>query len=269
MPFLPQPKRFVESVVDNSARSRSLSSMPNSIQTAVAACDRSLQMKVAETMSEREAAFRLVHQVYQKSGLTSENQMGMRIIRHHLLDTTDVMVACRQREVEFSVTLVRDGSLGLPCEALFADEVRSLRESGLRLAEVSCVASAYGDADRKEGFDTYVKMIALTIQTARRRGIDRLLLAVHPRHAKFYQRMFGCDACSDTRSYDVVEGNPAILCSHDFAHLDIAGYRLSNQIYGCRFEPWQMDGTRMSDNEKSYFRNALDDCSSLCMPMAA
>jgi hypothetical protein len=226
-------------------------------------------MRVSENRAEREAAFMLVHRAYREAGLTDDNAMQMRVMKHHLLDTTDVLVAKRGDDVRFTVSLVRDGACGLPAESLFQQEVQAMREAGIKLAEVSCVASDCADDNKKQRFETLVKMISLTIHVARRRGTDRLLLAVHPRHAKLYQRMFGCVPCTDVKEYQAVRGNPAVLCIHDFAELDRRGYSLFEEVYNSRFSPWQMDGCRMSAAEKEFFRQAIHAGSADLLPMAA
>lgn len=226
-------------------------------------------MKVTESMGERTSAFKLAHQMYQRAGLTGQNDMQMRVMKHHLLDTTDVMVAKRAASIEFTVSLVRDGELGMPADALFGNEIQSMRSAGLRLAEVSCVAGCCEGSNKKQRVQTLVSMIGLTIQVARRRGVDRLLLAVHPRHARIYRRMFGCVACTDVREYDAVEGNPAVLCMHDFRELDQRRYSLYDQVYGANYSPWELDGTRMTDAEKRFFSRAVTDNASMSLPLAA
>lgn len=225
-------------------------------------------MKVSETKEERAAAFELVHRLYYRTGLTADNSMGMRVMKHHLLDTTDVMVFKRDDQVEFTVTLVRDGLHGLPADSLFADQIDSMRAEGLHVAEVSCMASNCDDENKKQRFETLVKMMSLTSQAARRRGVDRLLLAVHPRHAKIYQRLFGCVACSGVQAYAAVEGSPAVLCMHDFAQLDQQRYPLYDQIWGERCQPWQLDGAHMSTEEKQYFQHAVTTDQCEMVPMA-
>jgi hypothetical protein len=167
------------------------------------------------------------------------------------------------------VTLVRDGEFGMPAESLFEEEVESMRAQGMRLAEVSCLAHSNDVLDSHERFNTFVRGISLLLQTAKRRKVDRLLLAVHPRHAKVYERLFGCVRCSDAKEYAAVKGNPAILCSHDFAKLDQTGYPLYKQIYSTPYDPWQMDGTKMSEIEKQYFEQFLPTGEYEVMPMAA
>jgi hypothetical protein len=228
-----------------------------------------LVMKVVDRYSERDQAFQLVHKVYCRAGLTEANHVGRRVMRQHLLDTTDVLIAKLNNQVHFTVSLVGDGDFGLPMESLFADEVEAMRSQGIRMAEVSCLASTIDPENKRLRFDTLVKMISLLIQAARARGIDRLMLAVHPKHAKVYERLFGCVRCSDVKEYAAVRGNPAVLCIHDFADLDIKRYPLYDQIYGPEYEPWQIDGAPMSEAEKTYFESFLPAGEYEVVPMAA
>lgn len=238
-------------------------------------CDRivsssdALILKVTDCRAEREEALRLVQRVYSRTGLTDAKSSCIRVMRQHLADETEIIVAKEASEVVFTVTLVRDGEFGLPLESLFEAEVESMRSQGMRLAEVSCLAHSNDMLDSRERFNTFVRGISLLLQTAKRRKVDRLLLAVHPRHAKVYERLFGCVRCSDAKEYAAVKGNPAILCSHDFAKLDQTGYPLYKQIYSKPYDPWQMDGTKMSEAEKQYFEQFLPVGEYEVVPMAA
>lgn len=222
------------------------------------------EVKATECHAERVAALRLVHQVYAQAGLTADLPHAMRVMRHHLSDHTHILIAKRSQDVMLTGTLVGDAEYGMPLESLFADEVAALRAAGLKLAEISCLASDLGLQDKKERFERLVMLISLIFQTARRRGVDRLLLAVHPRHAKIYQRLFGCVPCSDVKQYAAVQGNPAVMCMHDFTQLDACRYPLYDKIYGDQYSPWQLDGARMTAAEKAYFSSyCLDQASEL------
>lgn len=228
-----------------------------------------LELKVTDCRWEREQALQLVHRVYNRSGLVDDNASRKRVLRQHLADETDILVAKQRGQVVFTVSLVGDGVYGMPLESLFEEEVESMRAEGLRLAEVSCLANDMDLEDKRGRFDTFVQVISLLLQTARRRGIDRLLLAVHPRHAKVYERMFGCVRCSDAREYASVRGNPAILCMHDFARLDELRYPLYEKIYTPTYSARQMDGKAMSMAEKLYFEQFLPAVDYEFVPMAA
>lgn len=228
-----------------------------------------LTMKQAESRAERRRAFQLVHSAYRKTGLTDDNCGGMRVMRQHLCDETSVFIAKRDGKTVFTVSLVGDGVYGLPLESLFSEEVAEMRASGIRMAEISCLASCLeGEASRKR-FDVMVSMLSMVLQSARRRGIDCLVLAVHPAHAKVYERLFGCVRVSDVREYAAVRGNPAVLCQHNFADLDQKRYPLYDRIYGPTYCPWQLDSARMSDGEKAYFEQFLPTGKLDVIPMAA
>jgi hypothetical protein len=217
----------------------------------------SIVMKVSECWREREEALRLVHRVYSRTGLADGTSAGIRVMRQHLSDDTEILVATKGNQVVFTVTLVRDSVIGLPLESLFEEEVESMRSQGIRLAEISCLAFDTDLNDNRARFNTFVQAMSLLGYVARRKGVDRLLLAVHPRHAKVYERLFGCIRCSEAREYAAVRGNPAILCMHDFASLDETGYPLHRAIYSTEFEPWNEDDARMSEAEKTFFRGYL------------
>jgi len=228
-----------------------------------------LSYKVAESQEERESAFRLVYQVYREAGLMAANESGMRVTKYHLENTTDVLVAKHDDNVVFTLTSVRDGKAGLPLESIFADEVAQLRRAGLRLAEVSCLASQVPTSSKKLRFEILVNMMSLMAQQAQRNQVDRILLAVHPRHAKVYERLFGCKICSGEKTYAAVEGNPAVLCSHDFAATEIDRYPLYDASHGSTYAPWQLSSTAMSDNERAYFAGAMACGQEALVPMAA
>lgn len=227
------------------------------------------ELKVTQREDERVAAFKLVHDAYVRAGLMPLHPMGMRVMKHHLSDHTDVLVIKRQGAVVFTSTLVRDGEYGLPLESLFGAEVQALRDEGLRVAEVSCLASDISLQDQTQRFELFVALIGLVFQTARYHQIDRLLLAVHPRHAKVHQRMFGCTLCSEVKEYAAVEGNPAVLCSHDFAQLDQTRYCLYDQVYRVNYSESQLRGERMKAAEKQRLAQAVSAQVSSMVPMAA
>ena len=214
--------------------------------------------KVAHCREEREAAFRLVHDSYAMAGLTPSNDSNMRVTLHHMEPLTDVFVAKHHGRVVYTATLVTDGSKGIPMESIFPDEIATLRRKGGTLAEVSCLASQEGQFDRKEGFQVYVNLIALLLQSARQNEIDRVLLAVHPRHARFYQRFFGCETLGETKAYAAVLDNPAVPCVHDFAKLDELRYKLFDHVYGLPFSRWELLRQPMPSSDREYFRSAVD-----------
>lgn len=213
--------------------------------------------KVADCREEREEAFRLTYNAYVKANLIPENPHGMRVTSHHLNPMTDVLVAKYQGRVVYTVTLVTDDLAGVPMDEIFPDELAELRERGGRVAEMSCLAGDDDAFDGREGYKVYTNLISLALQFARQNGVDRLLLAVHPRHARFYDRFFGCEPIGETKAYAAVQDNPAVPCVHDFAKLDKRQYKLFDQMYSIPFYSWELKRQPMSEADRLYFEEAV------------
>lgn len=230
---------------------------------------RSLHFKVAETRGERQVAFRLVYDAYTASGLIAPNPSCMRVTRYHLSPSTAVFLALNEDEPLYTVSLIGDGEWGLPLEELYAAEVMAFRARGLRVAEVSCLAGREKMPHGLDGFTVYVQLIGMMLQYARFHGLHGVLLAVHPRHAKFYERFFGCEVFGELKSYEAVNGHPAIGCYHDFAALDQKGYRLREAIYRVQHAPDALLATSMTAEDREYFADAAEFAKTGLLPMAA
>src|SRR5262245_24140819 len=131
--------------------------------------------KVADTREERESALKLVFDAYRKSELIPDNPFGMRVTPYHLLPTSDIFVAKHNGQVIYTVTLISDDDEGMPLEAIFQEEVDVMRQQGLYLAEVSCLAGKEGYFDSKRSFEVFTNLIGLMLHYGRSNSIDRLL----------------------------------------------------------------------------------------------
>lgn len=185
---------------------------PRSIQSNVSP---DISIKVAASRCDREGAFRLAYNSYLRAGLCGPSSTGMRITPHQLLPSTDVIIAELRGEVISTLSLVRDGELGLPMESIYAAEVNERRRAGLRLAEASCLADRRQSEERF--FGIFADIARVMVQMAERSGVDQLLIAVHPRHAKMYCRAMAFEQIGDDRDYPSVNGNPAVPLCLDFA----------------------------------------------------
>lgn len=201
--------------------------LPTSIPTTICS---DIQLKVAATRSERQAAFELVYRAYRRAGLCVENTCGMRCTPFQLLETTDIIIAKLQGEVISTLSLVRDGKLGLPLEDIYAEEVAARRAAGVRLAEVSCLA------DRRQGaarfFGLFREMSRLMAQLGSKLGVEELLVAVHPRHVALYRRYMCFEAIGERRYYPSVCGNPAVALRLNFAEAAVKSPKRWREFFG-------------------------------------
>lgn len=201
--------------------------------------------KIASGPEELKAAFRLVYQSYLRCGLTKPNPYRMRVTPFHLLSTTEVFVAVHRGEVICTMTLVRDGRLGLPMEVVYGQEVACRRAQGTSVAEVSCLACR--PRSLVPGLPVLIQVMSLMGQCARRRGIDELLIAIHPRHAAFYQRFIGFKAIGREKVYGSVCNKPAVALALDLKHLAVIHPRAHKRFFGSPFPEEELQWRLMSE----------------------
>jgi hypothetical protein len=246
-------------------RSGSLSSL------SVADSQKSLAnvtFRVATCHQARVKAFSLVYRRYREAGLIESNPLKIRVTPYHLEPTTTVLVARAEHEVYGTVTLVQDGRLGLPMEAIFPAEIDQKRSEGLSLAEVSCLALRRG-LSRRESWSLFLGLNRLMAQFARNKGVDALVIATHPRHVPIYQRSMGFVQIGGTRTYPSVRNNPAVACCLDFAEVDRNHPPTWEAIFGHPVPPWQLDASSaLSMAERSKMQDIADSVDNVFLPLA-
>ena len=193
-----------------------------------------LDFRIASSRQEWEAALGLVYRAYVRSGLIQMNRYRMRVTPYHALPTTEVLIASKGDEVLCTMSVVGDGHLGLPMEAIYAEEVERRRLQGLSLAEVSCLADERDGSD--QSFATVSRLMALTAQSATYRGIDQLLIAVHPRHVKFYERFIAFEVIGEQKTYASVCDHPAVAMALDLNGLSFDQPRAYKRLFGAPFD---------------------------------
>jgi hypothetical protein len=189
--------------------------------------------KIAARREEIKAALELVYRTYVRSGLTHLSRHEIRVTPYHTLPTTEVLVAKDRGEVVCTMSLVRDAGLGLPMEAIYKREIGQRRRRGIRLAEVSCLAD---DREGEAGsFSVLSRLMALTAQCAVRREVGQLVIAVHPRHAAFYQRFIAFEPIGEEKTYAAVRNKPAVALVLDLKRLSFDHPKAYKRLFGKPF----------------------------------
>ena len=171
------------------------------------------QVKIVATNDERSAALRLVHDAYVDRGLMKAHGTGQRITQFHAHRASEVFIATERDEALLTASLALDRELGLPMETVFADLVAERRGRGLVLAEVFCLASQKRSIARTTPLVR--RLVRAMLRHCRSHAVDLVLIAVHPRHARFYSTYFDFRNVSDIREHPQVLGNPAVVCALD------------------------------------------------------
>jgi hypothetical protein len=214
---------------------------------------------IARSTMEREAAFRLIYNAYVRAGLGVPNTFGMRVTPYHLLPTTTIFVASllgQDRDVFATVSLVGDGAFGLPLERVYPAEVHQRREQGLSLAEVSCLADRRSDFRRF--FPVFCALNRVMIQFARAEAFDQVLVAVHPKHARFYTRYMGFEAIGGLTSYPSVCDRPAVALCYDFVQNDRDPFPYYDRFFSVPIPASELLPAPMPQGEIEHFGQMVD-----------
>jgi hypothetical protein len=215
-----------------------------------------ISYRIATTRGQREAAFRLVYKSYLRSGIGDRNRYCMRVTPYHLLPTTATFVAEVRGEVVFTMSLVNDGALGLPMEYVYGEEVADMRRRGLRIGEVSCLADRRASMVRF--FPIFLRTSRLLVQYAHREGLDGLVIAVHPKHARFYRRYFDFRAIGGQKDYPCVRNRPAVALWMEFARLQRECSSSYEALLADPFDDEELRAQPISQAECDYFRPMID-----------
>lgn len=215
------------------------------------------QYRLAATLEERLAALRLVHDAYVRTGLIEPNPYGVRATPYHLLPTTTIFVAeCECRRVISTMSLVGDGELGLPMETVYAPEIDQRRRAGKRMAEVSCLAA--DPAQLGCGMEVFIHLCRLMTVFAISKGYDELVIAVHPRHAKFYQRMLAFRIFGELREYPSVKDHPAVALYLDLHNMQRLPAKLYRFLLASPYRPEDFRVPQLSDCEYRVLEECVD-----------
>jgi hypothetical protein len=209
------------------------------------------QVRIARTRRDRTGAFELVYRKYIEAELIHYNPFRMRVTPYHLLPTTNMFVASEEGRVICTVTLIGDGELGLPMESIYPAEVLDCRRKNLYVGEVSCLA--FERMEMSKFLLVFMQLTRLMAQHARSYGMDRLLIAVHPQHARFYQRCMGMEQVGPLKTYPSVQNAPAMACALDFAAIDRNRPRCWTSYFGTRLPESEILSHPMSDREIAWF----------------
>ncbi len=168
-----------------------------------------LAYSAAASLTELRHCFSLVYGKYRERQLVEESGGGVFFSRQHLLPYAVTLAGKIDQTVFTTLSVVMDGPLGLPLDAVFGDELNRLRRDGAVLGELGLFA------DRRrsltQSLSSMHELFRLGYWYGRSNSADFGVIGVHPRHAAFYQRLFGFRTMGEVREHPTVRNAPAIL----------------------------------------------------------
>jgi len=158
-------------------------------------------------------AWRLVYQAYTRIDLIVPNPYELHTVDQAPASGSIVINGSFDDRIVSTLTIITDGSAGLPLDEVYPDVLRRMRRGDRPIIEIGLLA------DRRESFsrsiDAIFEMMRFVYWHAQLRDA-RILCGVHPRHVAFYKRMFGFDIAAETSVCPRVNHSPVVML-----HLDI------------------------------------------------
>jgi hypothetical protein len=174
---------------------------------------------------------------YRARGYEAPSARRLRFTPFHALPDTATFVAKHGGRLLMTMSLVPDNTLlGLPLEAVYADEVRSLRRARRRLGEVISLAADQA-LGLREFRRVFVALIRLLKQYHAAQGGDTWVITVNPRHRSVYSRALGYTPLGPCRAYAAVQDAPAEAYWTDKALMAQNGPRMCQGVFGTALPP--------------------------------
>lgn len=217
------------------------------------------QLSMAKTIGDRTAAFRLTHKAYVDAGLGAPSASGMRVTPYQVLPESRIFVGKVEEEVVVTVSLIPDSDKGLPMESIYPNEIEQLRNKGYWIAEVGCLADRRMEPRRF--IDTFCSLTKLMAQYARTRGMDGFVIAIHPRHAKYYKTFLCFEEIGGVVNYPLVSNRPAVALFLGFEAARMNSPLQFGEFFDSQYDEeakeWVHSGA-MSKNEVEYFSQFIE-----------
>jgi hypothetical protein len=175
---------------------------------------------VARSRYEVLAAWNLVYRVYLASGYIGENGSRLHAAPQMFSERARVFLKHVRGLPRATVSAVLDGPHGLPMDECYGPELDALRARGRRMMEVAHFADAGQlpgwEADRAAAASSLETLTGLAFQFGRAAGVDDLVIGVHPRHARFYERAWGFEQEGEPSTCSAVRHRPVTLMRLDW-----------------------------------------------------
>ena len=165
-------------------------------------------IKIANTLNEKESVFRLAYQIYLEKGFIQENAQEW-LIRNYDFNPSTVILIVEDQESNLvgSVTMVFDDFSTLPAEKIYFEEIKKLRTTSQKFVELSRLVI---NPDYRNSKEVLVLLFDyLAIYSYHVKNYRNLIVEVNPRHKNYYKSLLNFDEvgieklirwCSDTFS---------------------------------------------------------------------
>ena len=167
-------------------------------------------VKIANSLEEREAVFRLAYQVYLEKGFIKPNFAEWLVQNYDAMNATVVLsVWDKNKKLAGSLTLIFEENMKLPAEKIYSDEIKTLRAKGEKLLEVSRLVVSQEFRNSKEVLLLLYNY--LMIYSFYVKNYSGMVIEVNPRHKAYYKALLKYDEIGVEKACPSVQNAPAVL----------------------------------------------------------
>lgn len=164
-------------------------------------------IKIAETLDEWAQSFALVYREYLDAGyIGAPHPSGLHFSVFNFLPSTCVFIFRTYLTVISTLTQIFDSEhFGLPMDALYKDELDSLRARGRKITELSALATP----KETRWCNLMIFLSKTMFEYSKITQVNDICIMVNPKHVPFYKTMLLFDDFGPERFYAGV-GAPAV-----------------------------------------------------------
>lgn len=169
-------------------------------------------IKIANTLAERESAYRLAYNVYLEKGYVKENPYKWLVKNQDASnDTITLIVLDKSKKTVGSVTMIFDGQDTIPAKTIYPIEINNLKKQNKKLVEISRLVI---DPNYRNGKEILTILFNyLYIYANHVKKYTTLIVEVNPRHKEFYRMLLGFEVIGNIKPCPTVQDAPAVLMS--------------------------------------------------------
>lgn len=184
------------------------------------------RIKIANTLEDREAVYRLGYNVYLDKNFIKKNNTGWLIYPYDFeTDTTILVVKDNSNKTVGSLTMVFDFDKKLPADNIFLDEINSLRFKSKKIVEISRLVIDPQFRNSKEILILLFNYLAIYSFLVKK--YDTIIIEVNPRHIEYYKEALCFEEIGKTKLCPQVNNAPANL-------MMINSQIIQEQLHRCR-----------------------------------
>lgn len=165
-----------------------------------------LLFSYATSLEQVESAWQLVYHRYLQEGLIDSNPFLIHTTPEAIGPHTCVIQGVIENEVIHTLSLFLDNPNGLSLDSVYGSYLDQLRKNERTIMEVGMLANKY-----TASIPTLMQMMRWGIYYALYSKVSDIVIGVHPRHRKFYERWYGFEVYASETNYLLVKNNPVIL----------------------------------------------------------